>query len=244
MQPLTYHPLEKLTVSRPVQRLAYVAKRCAGLRVLDLGALDETVLGQAQHASWKWLHEEVAAQASEILGVDCSEDLREKGELRTKCGTKIVYGRVENLDEIAREFRPDLVLAGELIEHTPDTLGWIKRLGQIAPGVRILLTTPNATSILNILLAFARRENQHEDHLHTYSYKTLSTLAQRLELSDAALTPYYYHSEQFRGRVGPALLPLVYVVDYGVLMPLQYLFPLTAFGFILEGRLPGGESRG
>ena len=245
MQALTYHPLEKLPVRRPVERIDYVASRCAGLRVLDLGALDETVVGKPQHSSWKWLHGEVAGRAAEVLGVDASEELRAKGEIRTDFGTRIVYGDVGALDELVRDFRPDLVLAGELIEHTPDTLGWLARLGRVAPGVRVMLTTPNATSILNILLAFVRRENQHEDHLHTYSYKTLATLARRLGLEGATLTPYYYHSEQFRGRVGPALVPLVYAVDYALLMPLQYLFPLTAFGFVLEGRLPaaGGAPR-
>lgn len=237
MQDLVYHPLEKLPVRRPVERIRHLAERCAGLRVLDLGALDETVVGKEQHSSWKWLHREVAATAREVLGVDASEALRGDGEIRTDFGTRIVHGRVEELDDLVRDFRPDLVLAGELIEHTPDTLGWLTRLGELAPGVRILVTTPNATAILNILLAFARRENQHEDHLHVYSYKTLSTLARRLNLQDATLTPYYYHSEQFRGRVPSALVPLIVAIDYLVLMPIQYLFPLTAFGFILEGRL-------
>ena len=234
---LAYHPLEKLAVARPVERVSYVAGRCAGLRVLDLGALDETLIGKPQHESWKWLHGEVARSAREVLGVDASEELRERGELRTECGTRIVYGRVEQLDDIVREFRPDLVLAGELIEHTPDTLGWLTRLGELSPGVRILLTTPNATSILNILLSFVSRENQHEDHLHTYSYKTLATLARRLHLAETKLTPYYYHSEQFRGRVPKAVASLIAAIDYLVLMPIQYLFPLTAFGLILEGRL-------
>ena len=157
--------------------------------------------------------------------------------MRISPRSRIVYGRAEALDAIVTGFQPELVLAGELIEHTPDTLGWLTRLGQLAPGVRIVLTTPNATSILNILLSFASRENQHEDHLHTYSYKTLATLARRLRLADAKLTPYYYHSEQFRGRVPKAVAPLVTAIDYAVLMPIQYLFPLTAFGLILEGRL-------
>lgn len=237
MRELSYHPLEKLRVPRPVERLPHVAARCAGLRVLDLGALDETLVGKPQHSSWKWLHGEVARSASEVLGVDASDEVRAKGEIRTDFGTRILYGRVEQLDAIVRDFRPDLVLAGELIEHTPDTLGWLSRLGEIAPGARLLVTTPNATSILNILLSFVGRENQHEDHLQVYSYKTLSTLARRLNLADATLTPYYYHSEQFRGRVPPPVVPFIVAADYLLLMPIQYLFPLTAFGFILEGKL-------
>jgi hypothetical protein len=242
MNDLTYHPLEKLAVPRPVERLSYIAAQCAGLRVLDLGALDETVVGKPQHSTWKWLHAEVAATAREVLGVDASDEVRRNGEIRTDCNTRIVYGRVEALDDIVREFRPDLILAGELIEHTPDTFGWLSRLGRLAPGARLLVTTPNATSILNILLSFVRRENQHEDHLHVYSYKTLCTLARRLNLREPRLTPYYYHSEQFRGRVPEPVVPLILAIDYLLLMPIQYLFPLTAFGFILEGTLDAGPS--
>lgn len=236
---LSYHPLERLRIPRPVERISYVAGRCAGMRVLDLGALDETVVTRSQHSSWKWLHREVARTAREVLGVDSSEELRAAGGMTTDAGTRIVHGRVDEIDGLVREFRPDLVLAGELIEHTPDTLGWLSRVAAAAPGARLVVTTPNATSILNIALAFVRRENQHEDHLHTYSYKTLTTLARRLGLQGATLTPYYYHSEQFRGRVGSAVIPLIVAIDYLVLMPIQWLFPLTAFGFVLEGRFAG-----
>ena len=238
MQALEYHPLERIRVPRPVERIDYIVAGCAGRRVLDLGALDETLIGKPQHASWKWLHAEVARSAAAILGIDASEDVRAKGEIRTEAGTSILYGRVEDIDAIIRDFRPDVILAGELIEHTPDTLGWLTKAGRAAPGAKLLATTPNATSILNILLSFLSRESQHEDHLHVYSYKTLATLAQRLALTEPKLTPYYYHSEQFRGRVPRSVAPIISAIDYMVLMPIQYLFPLTAFGLILEGRFP------
>lgn len=239
MRELTYHPLERLRVLRPVDRVPYVARLCTGLRVLDLGALDETVIGTSQHRSWQWLHAEIAGTAREVLGVDSSENVRSRGRIETPFGTVIVHGRVEDLDEIVDRFRPDLVVAGELIEHTPDTAGWLARLGAASPGIRLVATTPNATSILNLLLAFAGRENQHEDHLHTYSYKTLATLAKRVGLRDASLTPYYYHSAQFRSRVPAAAVPLVAAIDRLLLRPVQWMFPLTAFGFILEGNLGG-----
>jgi hypothetical protein len=136
-----------------------------------------------------------------------------------------------------RDFRPDLVVAGELIEHTPDTPGWLARIGEVRPGIRLLATTPNATSVINLVLAFIGRENTHQDHLQIYSYKTLATLARRIALRDVLITPYYYHSHLMRGRAPRPLLPLIYAADYLALMPIQYLFPLTAGGLILEGVL-------
>jgi hypothetical protein len=234
---LTSNPLERLVVLRPVARIRYIAERCRGLRVLDLGAYDETEVDKPQHASWRWLHGAIAETAVEVLGVDASPKLAEKKEIQTRYGTRIVYGRVEDLGTILRSFRPGLIVAGELIEHTSDTLGWLKPIGGVIPGVRLLASTPNATSIINIGLAFLNRENAHVDHLQVYSYKTLACLARRLGMTDVTIRPYYYHSELFRAKVPWIAVPLVYVIDYFVLTPIQFLFPLTAGGLILEGVL-------
>ncbi len=242
--PLTYHPLERILVPRPVDRYRYVRERCAGLRVLDLGAYDETEVDRPQHASWRWLHAEIAAVAREVLGVDASPRLRTVGAVTTHCGTRIVYGTVENLDDLLSDFEPEMIVAGELIEHTQDTLGWLGRLAATAPGVRLLATTPNATSIINILLAFLGRENNHPDHLHVYSYKTLSTLAAWVPLREFTIRPYFYDPHLFSGRVPRPVAPFVVGIDRFFLRPIQWLFPLTSFGLILEGILAPQQTAG
>ena len=236
---LRYHPLEKLNVPRPVHRIDYIRSRCKGLRVLDLGAYDETEVAKPQHRSWRWLHAEIAAVATEVLGVDASPKLRASGGIKTRAGTRIVYGAVEDLAPLLREFRPDVVVAGELIEHTAYTLGWLSALGNARPGIRILATTPNATSLINIALAFLKRENNHPDHLQIYSFKTLATLSRQLRMTDVSIRPYFYHSQLFQGRVPKSLAPAVAAVDVLMLRPVQFLFPLTGFGLIWEGVIPG-----
>jgi hypothetical protein len=238
--PLRYEPFEKLHVPRPVDRYAYVRDRCRGRRVLDLGAYDETEIAKSQHATWRWLHAEIVATAAAVLGVDASPALPPDG-LLTRIGTRIIRGDVARLDTVVAEFRPDLVVAGELIEHTPDTLGWISALAACARGADFLATTPNATSLVNLLMAFLGRENNHPDHLHIYSYKTLATLAARVPLTHSSLTPYYYDPHLLRGRL-PGLAGMAAgAIDELFLKPVQFLFPLTAFGWILEGRLGDGS---
>jgi hypothetical protein len=231
---LQYNPLEPLPVGRPVDRYAYVRERCRGKRVLDLGAYDETEVTKQQHDSWKWLHAEIASVATEVLGVDASPALPPEG-ITTGLGTRIVRGSVETLGDLVRTFKPDLIVAGELIEHTQDTLGWLQQLAKDAPGAQLLATTPNTTSAVNLVLALLGRENNHQDHLHVYSYKTLATLASRIPLHGVTLTPYYYDPHLFRGRLPAWAAPSVGVVDAVMLKPVQYLFPLTAFGWVLEG---------
>ena len=241
--PLTYHPLERLPVPRPVDRYRHVRQRCTGLRVLDLGAYDETEVNRSQHPSWRWLHAEIAAVAREVLGVDASSKVKAAGSITTRCGTRIVYGTVETLDDVLRDFKPQMIVAGELIEHTQDTLGWLSRLASAAPGARLLDTTPNATSIINLLLAFLSRENSHPDHLHVYSFKTLSTLAARVPMREIGICPYFYDPHLFLGRVPRRAAPLVVGVDRAFFRPIQWLFPLTSFGLILEGVLVAPTQR-
>jgi hypothetical protein len=234
---IRYHPLEKIKIPRPVDRIEYIKKQSVGLKVLDLGAYDETVIIHNQHPSWRWLHSEIAEVAQEVLGVDSSPALKINGKFTTPFGTTILYGMVNDLNDILSSFKPDLIVAGELIEHTPNTVEWIVRLSHLAPGARFIASTPNATALINQLLSFLDRENCHEDHLHIYSYKTLATLARKIGLHHVKITPYYYDPHLFVGRGPGWLAPFIYSFNQIFMIPIQYLFPLTAFGLIMDGYL-------
>ena len=70
---------------------------------------------------YRWLHADIAAVPDDVLGVHAAEALRSTGEIETTQGTKIVYGLVEDLDKIIADFRPTVIVAGELIELSPET---------------------------------------------------------------------------------------------------------------------------
>ena len=125
---LNYQPFESLRVQRPVHRIDYLCSLVKGLRVLDLGAYDETEVTRVQHKSWKWLHREIAASAAEVLGVDSTEKLMRSGELITGPNSKIIYGNVETLTDIVKSFQPDIIVAGELIEHVEAPMPWLRHL--------------------------------------------------------------------------------------------------------------------
>lgn len=234
---LNESPFARLVVARPVNRYDYVVEACSGERVLDLGAYDETEVYREGSSSYRWLHAEIATVADEVLGVDASEALRLAGEIETRQGTKIVYGLVENLDDIIANFRPTVIVAGELIEHTQDTLGWLTKVAACSPGVRFLATTPNTTSIINVMLALLSRELAHPDHTQVYSYRTLWTLAGRVPMTRYRIVPYYYNVHLFYDRVPKWCAPLVMVLDKILLRSVQWLFPLTSFGLILDGTM-------
>lgn len=237
---LDHSPFAKLRVARPVNRYDYVVHACRGERVLDLGAYDETEVHREGSTSYRWLHADIAAVAEKVLGVDASEALRSAGEIDTTQGTRIVYGLVEDLDDIIASFRPTVIVAGELIEHTQDTLGWLSRVAATSPGVRFVATTPNSTGLINMVLALFSRELAHPDHTQVYSYRTLWTLAGRVPMSRYRIVPYYYNRHLFYDRVPQWCAPVVTFLDRALLRPAQWIFPLTSFGLILDGTMGDG----
>ncbi|GEM_PF-1545087 len=237
---LDHSPFARLAVAKPVDRYDYVAQACRGERVLDLGAYDETEVYRHGSSSYRWLHADIAAVADEVLGVDAAEALRSSGEVETTEGTKIVYGLVEDLHDIIANFRPTVIVAGELIEHTQDTLGWLSRVAALSPGVRFLATTPNTTGVINLMLAFLSRELAHPDHTQVYSYRTLWTLAGRVPMTNYRIVPYFYNRHLFFERVPKWCAPLVTLLDKVLLLPVQRLFPLTSTGLILDGTMGKG----
>jgi trans-aconitate methyltransferase len=199
MSPLAYTPLERLPIRRPVDRLSYLEEACRGLRVLDLGGWDETAA--AKRGSEDWLHGRLARVAASVLGVDSAEGLPSDGA-RTGPNSRIVRGDVYRLETLVDPAAVDVIVAGELIEHLPDTLRFLQGVGRLFAGRRLVLSTPNATSLTNVLLGLVRRENNHPDHLQVYSYKTLNTLCTRAGFQAWEILPYHMRYSEMILRSG------------------------------------------
>lgn len=231
-----YKPLERLPVRRPVDRVAYIRSACAGRRVLDLGALDETAFeAKRGKGNGTWLHEEIGAVAADVLGVDSSSKLAAAG-LPTGPKSRIVPGDVTNLAPVLNSLRftPEVVVAGELIEHLHTPVEFLQslRANPCLQGAMLVLTTPNATALHNILVGVAQRESCHEDHLLILSYKTLTTVMRRAGFSRWDLIPYYARFSEMKQRVSPRARRFIDVGERFVNLG-EWLCPLLSFGWIV-----------
>ncbi len=230
-----YEPLERLRVLRPVDRITYLAAACAGKRVLDLGAMDETAF-DAKRGRGTWLHEVIAAHAREVVGLDNSARVPESG-LETAPNAWIHRGEAEDLQGFlrARRFEPEVVVAGELIEHVESPLAFLRGLRAINTlrGKTLLLSTPNATAFHNVVIGLASRESTHRDHLSILSYKTLCTLCLRAGFREWELHPYYARFTEMRERNAGWRRALVSLGESGV-NGIEWLFPLLSFGYVVE----------
>jgi len=231
---LQYTPLEKLTIARPVDRIQYLQRLCRGKTVLDLGAMDETAFA-TKRGKHTWLHEELASVAKSVVGVDSSSAVPELG-LRTSERSTIYRGNVLDLQDFLRKnaVEPDVIVAGELIEHVPSPLEFLRSIAN-NPALRgkiLVLTTPNATSLHNVLIGMTKRESTHPDHLQILSYKTLNTLFMRSGCGEWEICPYYARFAEMKERTGGAAGKLFVSVCESAINAAETFWPLLSFGLI------------
>jgi hypothetical protein len=232
--PLSYTPFEKLKVGRPVDRISYIAAQCAGKRVLDLGCYDETAL--IKQDTEHWLHGRVAKVAASVIGIDSSAGIPGEG-IPTGPTSRILRGDAAQSRSIcdAAGYEPDIIVAGELVEHLADTQTFLRRVREAFPGRQLVASTPNATSLTNVILALAGRESSHQDHLQIYSYKTLSTLCSRSEFGDWTIIPYYVRYSEFVLRNSGVARTLIMTAQKSMNC-LEWMWPLLSGGLIVHVR--------
>jgi SAM-dependent methyltransferase len=232
---LRYTPLERLSVPRPVERIPWIVAACAGRRVLDLGAMDETAW-QAKRGRGTWLHEEISRTAHSVEGVDNSALIPADG-LRTGPNAIIRRGEVGDPQRLLANLTetPDVIVAGELIEHLENPLDFLRSIARTArlSGRTLILSTPNATAVHNVLIGLARRESTHRDHLCILSYKTLTTLCSRAGFPGWQIIPYYARFTEMRERHS-GLARLAIGLTERLVNAIEWCFPLLSQGFILR----------
>lgn len=236
-QALDYTALEKVAVLPPVDRVGYVTSLARGKRVIDLGALDETAY-EVKASTRNWLHKEMALVAAEVVGIDNSPLVPPEG-LEVSGSGGIFPGDIFDLAPVLeRHGWPDILVAGELVEHLPDTLTFLKNLKRdcSAGDPLVVITTPNACSVHNGILGAFRMESMHKDHLQIYSYKTLCTLFGRAGFREWTIRPYHARfTEMIEGSTGAKRLTAR--VFEKLVNFLERRFPLLGCGWVCEVRL-------
>lgn len=234
---LRYTALEKVAVPRPVDRLAFIADKVEGKSVFDLGALDETAF-DAKMEDGTWLHARLCASARSVVGIDNSPRLP-AGGMDTRNGGRIIHADIFDLGPvIGVHGRPDIIVAGELIEHLPDTSSFLRSLkdNPALRGVDFVFSTPNACCWHNAAVGLVGRESMHQDHLQIYSYKTLRTLFARADIELRELVPYHARfTEMINGTSG--LTRLGVRGFQAAVNTLESISPVLAAGWIGVARL-------
>jgi hypothetical protein len=232
---MLYTPLEHLQIGRPIYRIKYIAEACRDCIVLDLGAMDETAYTSKR--GWgAWLHEEIAKAARRVIGIDSSTLIPEDG-IRTAPHAVIMRGDVGDIAGALRAagVDPDIIVAGELIEHLENPLSFLRAIRNVQGlrGKRLILSTPNATAIHNCLIGLLNRESTHRDHLCILSFKTLNTLFERAGYESWTIIPYHADFLEMKERTS-GIIHRAVAAGEAVIRMTEWCFPLLSFGYIVE----------
>jgi SAM-dependent methyltransferase len=150
-----------------------IVKWVKGPEVLDVGCTGHSVnIGSPQ-----WLHGRLREKFPSVSGIDISEAnatiLRERGFDK-------IY--VQSAETFQLSDRFDTIVAGELIEHLANPGLFLQQArAHLKPGGRLVLTTPNAFSLLFISYALFKYPKTCENLQHTcwFCPQTVKELVER-----------------------------------------------------------------
>lgn len=182
------HSCEAEPVARPprasayVDRMTYLVEEARGRRVLDCGVVGETVDATEARveAAVSSLHFRIVEAARVAVGIDYAGEV--VARLRRRYPHLDLRAcDVETVDAaLAAEPPFDVVILGDLVEHLSNpgrALDGVHRV--LAPGGTLLVTTPNAFGLPNLVRFASGRYREGADHVASYSKFTLSNLLAR-----------------------------------------------------------------
>lgn len=170
--------VHKLPKAPMVDRIDYLVGLARGRRVIHVGFVDTGCRTMQERAN-SWLHAHLDEVATSLVGIDV-DDLGVKDAEAAGFEAYAADCRVPEELEALGLAPAQVVIAGEVIEHVDDPGAFLAGLHTlVAPGGQLVVTTPNAYGLFNVLASLAHREINHPDHVLMFTWQTLTNLASR-----------------------------------------------------------------
>jgi SAM-dependent methyltransferase len=222
---------------RVCDRVSYLVERATGRSVIHLGFVDARNMQEKLDSS-AWIHAQLADAATRIVGVDADAPGVAAAQGLGYDARVIDCQDIEGV-KVANLEPAELVVAAEIIEHLDrpgDFLDAVRPL--IAPEGKLIITTPNPTSLTNVLLGLVHREVQNADHVAWHSWRTLQALLERHRYAMVDLA-YYRHPRFVASGEEPLSMRVrcsVFNLYQAAIWPLLALSPSLADGVIVMAR--------
>lgn len=176
------------------ERDALLLELCTGRRVLHIGCADSP-LTEERLDDGSILHARLLKTASAVLGADIDAEGIEL--LRNRLGGEYTVMDVSDPADrsVAAAFKPDIVLAGDVIEHVRDAASFLRGIAELmreaGNGAELILSTPNGLAFKGMVNTMRGWESIHPDHVYVFTPASLARL-----VSDCGLHPnrwLFYH---------------------------------------------------
>lgn len=171
--------VHRLPPATLVDRSDYLVAAAAGRRVVHVGFVDSGCWDYHDRFD-SWLHAHLDRSAASLVGLDLDEPGVARAVEMGFAAHAVDCSDAEAVAAIGLE-PAEIVVAGEIIEHLDDSGSFLEGLHSLVePGGRLVVTTPNASGLLNAgAAALAGYEVNHPDHVTLYSCFTLTNLLER-----------------------------------------------------------------
>jgi 2-polyprenyl-3-methyl-5-hydroxy-6-metoxy-1,4-benzoquinol methylase len=188
-----------------IGRQDFVVAYAAGKSILHLGCVD-AAFSQKKFDEGLFLHARMNNVAKTCWGVDV--DGAGLDWMRSQGWQHLYHLDIENLEAeaelLAQPFA--LLVLTEVLEHLNNPGRFLDALKPLFRShTELLLTTPNSTSLGNLLANLHHREAVHPDHVCWYSYHTLESLFNKhgFKIKQAALYSQYDYTRPWIGKFLP-----------------------------------------
>jgi SAM-dependent methyltransferase len=181
--------VSRLPRTEIVDRIAHLTERARGRRVIHVGFADVS-FHDDQLATESWLHQHLAEVADSLVGIDLDAGAVEKARAQ---GYEAYAADCTDVEQLAAlHIEPaDLVIAGEVIEHVGAPGSLLTALRTVcAPDGALVVTTPNAYGLLNVVASIGGFELNHPDHVVMFTWRTLTSLMARCGWEPVAAHTY------------------------------------------------------
>ncbi|MFB3814971.1 MAG: class I SAM-dependent methyltransferase [Terriglobales bacterium] len=172
-----------------------------GKRVLHLGCVGDRPL-KSEEAN---LHELLAEEAMELWGVDLNQKgLEELAKRLPALRGRLLTGDACKLgDVIGLPHEFDVIIAGDIIEHLTNPAALFDSCRPLlTSGGVVLISTPNALGLLNVLRSWRGNEQVNPAHTCWFSFATLQELTRRVGWHiDKFFTCYDHESHPYWRRM-------------------------------------------
>lgn len=191
--------VHRLPTAPRVERVEHLVAMARGRRVVHVGFVDAGCQ-DANRRSGTWLHEHLDRVSSSLVGID----LDEGGVVRARSAgyDAVAVDCTDPVALAAAGVTPgQLVIAGEVIEHLDAPGHFLEGMhALVAPHGQLVVTTPNAYGLLNVMASVLHREINHPDHVCMFTWRTLTNLAARHGWEPVATAVYVPSVKQVGGR--------------------------------------------
>lgn len=203
--PITQQDMvHRLPPATLVDRTEHLVRAVRGRRAVHVGFVDSGCWEYHDRFD-SWLHAHLDRSATGLVGLDLDEAGVDRARELGFEAHAVDCSDAAAVAALGLE-PAEVVVAGEIIEHLDDSGSFLEGLHSLVePGGQLVVTTPNASGLLNAgAAALAGYEVNHPDHVTLYSCFTLTNLLERhgWQLDEVAVyVPVLKEFSALKGRM-------------------------------------------